>query len=90
MNANKTVGFFAPLPPSNTGVADYAGALLSEMRLTGRVEIEGARADVALYHVGNNQLHRGIYRRALERAGVVVLHDAVLQHFLLGVLSEDE
>jgi glycosyltransferase involved in cell wall biosynthesis len=33
-------------------------------------------------------LHADIYRRALERPGVVVLHDAVLHHFLLGQLDE--
>jgi len=40
-----------------------------------------------LYHLGNNPLHRDIYRRALARPGVVVLHDAVLHHFLLGWLD---
>jgi glycosyltransferase involved in cell wall biosynthesis len=43
---------------------------------------------VRLYHLGNNLLHRGIYERALREPGVVVLHDAVLHHFLLGWLSE--
>ena len=43
---------------------------------------------MALYHLGNNALHAAIYRRALERPGVVVLHDAVLHHFLLGQLDE--
>jgi glycosyltransferase involved in cell wall biosynthesis len=33
-------------------------------------------------------MHAGIYERALERPGVVVLHDAVLHHFLLGHLDE--
>jgi len=83
-----TVGFFAPLPPAPTGVADYAAALLTEMRKSGRVDVGSKRADAALYHIGNNGLHRDIYRRALEHPGVIVLHDAVLQHFLLGTLSE--
>jgi glycosyltransferase involved in cell wall biosynthesis len=43
-----------------------------------------------LYHLGNNPLHREIYRAALERPGVVVLHDAVLHHFLLGSLSRPD
>jgi glycosyltransferase involved in cell wall biosynthesis len=85
-----TVGFFAPLPPAPTGVADYAAALLEEMRRSGRVDVGGRKHDVALYHVGNNHLHREIYQAALERPGVVVMHDAVLQHFLLGTLSEKE
>ena len=82
-----TVGFHAPLPPARTGVADYAAALLADLGGRGQVEIAPARCDVALYHLGNNAQHAAIYRRALERPGVVVLHDAVLHHFLLGSLS---
>ena len=83
-----TVGFYSPLPPARTGVADYAAALLAELRRHGKVEVAPERCDVALYHTGNNGLHAGIYRRALDRPGVVVLHDAVLHHFLLGHLNE--
>jgi glycosyltransferase involved in cell wall biosynthesis len=85
-----TAGFFAPLPPARTGVADYAAALLEGLREHGRVEIAPERNDAALYHLGNNRLHAEIYRRALEKPGVVVLHDAVLHHFLLGQLGEAE
>jgi glycosyltransferase involved in cell wall biosynthesis len=81
-------GFFAPLPPAPTGVADYAAALLVALRKHGEVEIEPAHSDVALYHIGNNHLHRDIYQRALLQPGLAVLHDAVLQHFLLGTLDE--
>ncbi len=84
------VGFDSPLPPARTGVADYAAHLLAALRRRGTVEVNPARADVWLYHLGNNQLHREIYRRALARPGVVVLHDAVLQHFFLGSLTERE
>jgi len=82
------VGFFSPLPPAPTGVADYAAALLTALRKHGEVEVGATDADVALYHVGNNLLHREIYERALARPGVVVLHDAVLQHFFLGTLDQ--
>ena len=85
-----TAGFFSPLPPARTGVADYAAALLSELRQHGPIDIAPARCDAALYHIGNNGLHAAIYRRALEHPGVVVLHDAVLHHFLLGQLSQPE
>ena len=85
-----TVGFHAPLPPARSGVADYAAALLGEMRRRGSVEAAAKVCDIALYHLGNNRLHAEIYRRALERPGVAVLHDAVLHHFLLGQLSERE
>jgi len=85
-----TVGFDAPLPPARTGVADYAAALLEGLRRHGAVEVRPRRADIRLYHLGNNPLHREIYFRALAEPGVVVLHDAVLHHFLLGSLSRDE
>lgn len=78
------------MPPAHSGVADYAAALLGALRRHGKVTVDAARADVWLYHLGNNQLHSGIYRRAIERPGVVVLHDAVLQHFFLGAFSERE
>ena len=83
-----TVGFYSPLPPARTGVADYAAALLSYLRRCGRVDIAPARCDVALYHLGNNTQHAAIYRQSLERPGVVVLHDAALNHFYLGQHDE--
>lgn len=58
------VGFFSPLPPAVTGVADYSEALLKHLRQLGDVEIAPKQYDVPLYHVGNNGLHREIYRRA--------------------------
>jgi glycosyltransferase involved in cell wall biosynthesis len=84
-----TAGFYAPLPPARTGVADYAAALLRSLRTHGDVRNAPASCDSALYHLGNNRLHADIYRRALARPGVVVLHDAVLHHFLLGQLGRD-
>jgi len=42
---------------------------------------EGGR--LPLYHMGNNRYHEAIHELALERPGVVVLHDLVLHHFLL-------
>ena len=70
-------------------MADYAAALLGGVAPPRDVSRwRRARCDVALYHLGNNALHAAIYRRALERPGVVVLHDAVLHHFLLGQLDE--
>jgi glycosyltransferase involved in cell wall biosynthesis len=83
------VGFYSPLPPARTGVADYSAALLRALqaRWTVRANRDG---DINLYHLGNNQLHADIYRRALARPGVVVLHDAVLHHFLLGSLTREQ
>jgi hypothetical protein len=74
------------MPPARTGVADYAAALAAELEK----HAGGKRLPVNLYHLGNNALHADIYRRALERPGVVVLHDAVLNHFLLGQLGESQ
>ena len=82
-----TVGFYSPLPPARTGVADYSAALLRALQRIGSVEICPERCDAALYHLGNNELHAAIYRRALEHPGIVVLHDAVIHHFLLGQLD---
>ncbi len=82
-----TVGLYAPLPPARTGVADYAAALLPALRACGPVEIFPEHCDAPFYHLGNNSLHAEIYRRALRQPGVVVLHDAVLHHFLLGQLG---
>jgi len=78
------------MPPDRTGVADYSAALLRALQPLGQVAVNAGDSDIALYHVGNNQLHRDIYRQALEAPGVVVLHDAVLHHFFLGSLAESE
>lgn len=76
------------MPPAPTGVADYAAALFEALRGSGDVELNASKADVHLYHVGNNHLHREIYAHALREPGVVVLHDAVLHHCFLGSLTE--
>lgn len=81
-----TVGFHAPPPRARTGVAAYAATLLGALSRLGPVLPGAARADVHLYHLGNNQLHRTIYQRALEVPGAAVLHDAALMHFFLGAL----
>jgi glycosyltransferase involved in cell wall biosynthesis len=82
-----TVGFFSPLPPARTGVAEYSAALLEALSKRCDVKVGDTEAGVCLYHVGNNPLHAEIYRQALARPGVVVLHDAVLHHLLLGCLD---
>ncbi|HKD05602.1 MAG TPA: glycosyltransferase [Bryobacteraceae bacterium] len=78
-----TRNYYAPPPESRTGVADYAESLRLVLAPRGPLP-------VPLYHLGNNQLHVGIYRRAVEQPGVVVLHDAVLHHLFLGLLTRDE
>jgi len=81
-----TAGFYSPLPPAPTGVADYSAALLDALKRRGQVKVN-APSGVALYHLGNNLLHREIYEQALRRPGAIVLHDAVLNHFFLGTLD---
>lgn len=78
------------MPPAPTGVADYSSALFNALRELGTVELGASRAGAQLYHLGNNQLHREIYDRAMREPGFVVLHDAVLQHFFLGSLAEEQ
>jgi glycosyltransferase involved in cell wall biosynthesis len=85
-----TVGYHAPQPGSRSGVADYAETLHKALSRMGRVESGATVADVHLYHLGNNRVHEEIYARALETPGVVVLHDAVLQHFFLGANSREK
>ena len=75
------IGFHSPLPPARTGVAEYSFALKKALETTDTIEVNSSNADIDLYHIGNNQLHAAIYQKALSKPGVVVLHDAVLQHF---------
>ncbi len=85
-----TVGYHAPPPGSLSGIADYAETLRRALERLGRVESGADRADIHLYHLGNNRLHEQIYARALREPGVIVLHDAVLHHLMLGTLSGEE
>ena len=78
------------MPPARSGVADYGENLLKVLRRRGSVELNPGRASVNLYHLGNNQLHAAIYRKAITDPGVVVLHDAVLHHFALGYFEQNE
>jgi glycosyltransferase involved in cell wall biosynthesis len=68
-------------------VADYSAALLPYLHELGDVVVDRP-GDFNVYHIGNNHLHREIYARALANPGTVVIHDAVLHHFMLGTLPE--
>jgi len=87
------IGYHAPPPGAATGVADFAATLLEALRAQApagvTIDRDISRADLDIYHLGNNRLHAGIYERALQTPGIVVLHDAVLHHFLLGTLSPE-
>ena len=74
------------MPPARTGVAAYSEALVRALRSHCEIAVNPAGdCDVDLYNIGNNLLHRPIYERALARPGWVLLHDAVLQHYFLGL-----
>ncbi len=87
------VAYYSPLPPSRSGVADYSALLLPALEQ--RIDVEIARptrfrrtpkADVALYHVGNDpDAHGWIVEALRSRPGVVVLHELVLHHLVAGI-----
>ena len=86
------VGYYSPLPPDRSGIADYSAHLLPALEQ--RIEVKVAkhrrpaprRCDVALYHVGNNpDAHGWIVEAFRKRPGVVVLHDVVLHHLVAGM-----
>jgi glycosyltransferase involved in cell wall biosynthesis len=86
------VAYHSPLPPERSGIADYSALLLPELerRLDVEVVRRGARkqprADVALYHVGNDpEVHGWIVEALRRRPGVVVLHELVLHHLVAGL-----
>lgn len=89
------VKIVSPLHPARTGVADYALTLSRGLARLMQVELVATLSkdttsdeDVYLYHIGNNSLHAAAYSSALQQPGVVVLHDAVLNHFFLGQLGK--
>ena len=87
------VAYYSPMPPSRSGIADYSALLLPELSKhldvvvarPGRFRREPA-ADIALYHVGNDaEAHGWIVDALRRRPGVVVLHDFVLHHLVVGL-----
>ncbi len=90
------VAYYSPLPPERSGIADYSVLLLPA--LSERVDVVVAkcgrlhrapRADLALYHVGNNAAGHGwIVDELRRRPGIVVLHEFVLHHLIAGLTLE--
>jgi glycosyltransferase involved in cell wall biosynthesis len=87
------VAYLSPLPPERSGVADYSALLLPALRQHVEVEVvsrrslrRAAEAEVSLYHVGNDAVvHGWIVEELQRRPGVVVLHDTVLHHLVVGM-----
>src|SRR5258708_10291830 len=83
---------FTPLPPARTGTADYAAALIPELRKLMEVEVFSGEQngfdplayDAVLYQIGNNPHHAGAYRAALRFPGVVALHEANVHDLVAG------
>jgi glycosyltransferase involved in cell wall biosynthesis len=90
------VAYYSPLPPSRSGVADYSALLLPALERHVDVVVARPRrlrrapkADIAIYHVGNDPEAHGwiveaLRRRPADRPGVVVLHELVLHHLVAG------
>ncbi len=87
------VAYYSPFPPARSGIADYSALLLPALRK--RLDVEVARpgrfrrpprADLAVYHVGNDpHAHGWIVEALRRRPGVVVLHELVLHHLVAGL-----
>jgi hypothetical protein len=88
VSARPTIAVWSPLPPSSSGIADYVAEQLpvlarhADVRAVSREE-DAFVADLDVYHVGNSPAHAFVYRAALRRPGVVVLHDWSLHQLVL-------
>jgi glycosyltransferase involved in cell wall biosynthesis len=84
------VGFFSPLPPAKSGIADYSAVLLDHLKNFAEVEAFASRPahfdpsqfDAIVYQLGNNPHHSFVYEMAMEHPGIVVLHEANLHHLI--------
>ena len=84
------VAFFSPLPPAKSGIADYSAAVLQHLAEFAEVttftekpaSFDAASFDICLYQLGNNPFHTFAYEMAMERPGVVVMHEANLHHLI--------
>lgn len=87
------VAYYSPLPPEQTGIADYSALLLPALERRADVTVvkrgrgKAPRGtDIALYQVGNNpDAHAWIVDALRKRPGVVVLHDFVIHHLVAGM-----
>jgi len=87
------VALFSPLPPSRSGTADYAAALITELARLVNLQVfetvprrfDPAAFDVVVYQIANNPYHAAIYELALRHPGVIVLHEANLHHLIQGM-----
>jgi glycosyltransferase involved in cell wall biosynthesis/SAM-dependent methyltransferase len=84
------IGFFSPMPPSKSGIADYSAALVEPLSELAQVEVfpekpssfNASLYDINLYQIGNNGYHSFAYEQALANPGVVVMHESNLHHLI--------
>ena len=85
------VAMLTPIPPERTGVAHYASMLIPALRQHIDLEVIGSASRAArqtlpadvIYQLGNNPFHEFVYREAMVRPGITVLHDVVLHHLIV-------
>ncbi len=88
------LALWCPMPPSASGIADYAAEQLPLLRERFDVTVVGAapvarpEADLDLYQLGNSPAHGYVYRAALERPGALLLHEWSLHHLVLSLSVE--
>ncbi len=89
---------FTPLPPAESGTADYAAGLIAslerivELQVFDRVPLrfKPESFDTLIYQMGNNPYHAEMYRAALKYPGTVVLHEANLHDLVREMARNDE
>ena len=85
------VAMLTPIAPERTGVAHYASMLIPALRQHIDLEVIGSASRAArqplpadvIYQLGNNPYHEFVYREAMVRPGIAVLHDVVLHHLIV-------
>jgi SAM-dependent methyltransferase/glycosyltransferase involved in cell wall biosynthesis len=94
----RRVAMFTPLPPAETGTADYAAGLISELKKIVDLQVfERAPLrfnpdafDGLIYQIGNNPFHAEAYEMALKYPGIVVLHEINIHDLIKGLTHDDE
>lgn len=90
MSRGPRVAVFTPLPPSETGTAEYAADLIAELgklvsldvftRVNSRLNLSPYTA--LIYQLANNPFHAPFYTLALAHPGIVVLHEPNLHDLI--------
>ena len=96
------IAFFGPMPPANTGIADYDEALLPLLREHYEMDVytrdshihfytrhQQRPYDLNLYQMGNNSLfHKYMWAYAFPFPGATVFHDCCLHHSRAAMLMD--